>query len=107
YHEPLCESRSSLCTDLYTSPSDEYVGHDEPSLEFKSGVKGSGNDVTYTVTLPTEPPKIPQPDGSGGTWNFELRPTFWFGMTLCDGQSAPEYTYRCRPDSNSNNFTGT
>jgi hypothetical protein len=104
---PLCESRSSLCTDMYTSPGDEYVGHDEPSLEFKSNVTGSGNDVTYTMTLPTDPKARPGQNGTGGTWNFQLRPTFWFGMTMCDTQSAPEFTHTCTPDSNSNNLTGT
>jgi hypothetical protein len=36
------------------------------------------------------------------TWNFELHPAFWFGMALCDNQSAPEYTNTCRPDSDTN-----
>ena len=30
YPEPLCESHSSLCRDVYDNPGDEYVGHDEP-----------------------------------------------------------------------------
>src|SRR6478672_9975642 len=49
YPEPVCQSRSFLCTDAATPLDGEYVGHDEPSLEFKSGIPGSGNDVTYTV----------------------------------------------------------
>ena len=77
-YEPLCASRSSLCIDAYDNPGDEYVGHDEPSIEFKSGVPGSGNDMTYTVTLPTDPHARPAATGAGGTWNFQLRPTFWF-----------------------------
>src|SRR4051795_6282901 len=55
YHEPLCERHLSLCADPYDSPGDEYVVHDEPSVLFKSGVRGSGNDITYTVTLPRNP----------------------------------------------------
>ncbi|MGA2924660.1 MAG: hypothetical protein ABSG43_01505 [Solirubrobacteraceae bacterium] len=47
---PLCSGPASTCADSYDSPGDEYVGHDEPSLEFKSVVPGSGNDITYTVT---------------------------------------------------------
>ena len=39
-YEPVCASRSSLCIDAYDNPGDEYVGHDEPSIEFKSGVPG-------------------------------------------------------------------
>jgi hypothetical protein len=107
YDEPLCTGHSSLCADVYSNPGDEYVGHDEPSLEFKSGEANSGNDITYNVTLPDDPPTKPNQDGSGGTWNFELRPTFWFGLTLCDTQSAPEYTSTCTPDSDANNLVGT
>ena len=52
---PLCQSASSVCTDPYESPAGTYVGHDEPAALFKSAVPGSGNDITYTITLPTEP----------------------------------------------------
>jgi hypothetical protein len=107
YHEPLCVSHSSLCIDSYDNPGDEYVGHDEPSLEFKSSEPGSGNDLTYEIRLPKEPPQKPKADGSGGTWNFELRPTFWLGLTLCDSESAPEFTKTCVPDSDANNLVGT
>ena len=60
--------------------------------------------MTYTVRLPDDPPLKPKQDGSGGTWNFQLRPTFWFGMTLCDTESAPEFTKTCTPDSDANNL---
>jgi hypothetical protein len=108
YHEPLCQSRASLCADSYDNPEGEYVGHDEPSLLFRSGVAGSGNDITYTVTLPKDPSKFPTESGAkGSTWNFQLRPTFWFGLTLCDSQSAPEFTKKCTPDSDANDLVGT
>ena len=108
YQDPICVSRSSLCIDSYDNPTDEYVGHDEPSIEFKSGVPGSGYDMTYTTVLPKDPPIQPTASGSGGgTWNFQLRPTFWFGLTLCDSQSAPEYTQVCNPDTDANNLVGT
>jgi len=105
--DPLCSSHASLCTDVYSKLTGEYVGHDEPSIEFKSGEPGSGNDMTYRLRLPKDPPEQPKADGSGGTWNFELRPTFWFGLTLCDTESAPEYTKTCTPDSDANNLVGT
>jgi hypothetical protein len=105
YAEPLCTSRASLCADPYDSPEGEYVGHDEPSVEFKSHIPGSGNDITYLIQLPTEPSAFPTADGaSGSTWNFQLRPTFWFGLTLCDTESAPEFTKVCRPDSDQNDL---
>jgi len=104
YGEPLCESRTSLCADAYDNPSHDYVGHDEPSMEFKSAVPGSGNDMTYTVRLPGDPSARPSQTGAGGTWNFQLRPTFWFGLTLCDSESAPEFTKTCTPDSDANNL---
>jgi hypothetical protein len=109
YEEPLCQSRTSLCTDAYTNPPGEYVGHDEPSVEFKSGQPGSGNDISYTITLPTEPNSFPTASGGPGspTWNFQLRPTFWFGLTLCDTESSPEFTNKCTPDSDANDLVGT
>ena len=104
--ESACESHKAFCVDPYTSLGDGYVGHDEPSVIFKSGVKGSGNDITYQVTLPKDPKQTPKNDGSGGTWNFQLRPTFWFGLTLCDTESAPEYTKKCTPDSTRTTSSG-
>ena len=57
---------------------------------FKSGRPGSGNDMTYTITLPKDPKKQPNASGKGGTtWNFQLRPTFWFGLTMCDTSPPP------------------
>jgi hypothetical protein len=108
YQEPLCTSHASLCADPADNPNGEYVGHDEPSIEFKSGVRGSGNDITYLMTLPRDPKAFPNASGAGGTtWNFELRPTFWFGLTLCDTESSPEFTKTCRPDSDANDLVGT
>jgi hypothetical protein len=104
----LCVSAGSTCAETYDDPKDQYVGHDEPSIEFKSSVPGSGNDMTYTVTLPTDPKKLPDKNGpNGATWNFQLRPTFWFGLTLCDTESAPESTKVCEPDTDANNLVGT
>jgi hypothetical protein len=106
--DPVCQSRDSLCTDPATPLAGDYVGHDEPSLEFKSNVHGSGNDVTYTMVLPSDPAQQPNSSGDGGTtWNFQLRPTFWFGMTLCDTASAPEFTSTCKADSDSNDLVGS
>ena len=68
---------------------------------------GSGNDITYLMTLPTEPKAFPTQSGVGATWNFQLRPTFWFGLTLCDTESAPEFTKVCKPDSDANDLVGT
>ena len=105
--DPLCAGIASPCADPYDQLGSQYVGHDEPSLLFKSGVPGSGNDITYTITLPRDPTTQPTNSGSGSTWNFQLRPTFWFGLTLCDTESAPEYTKTCEPDSDANNLVGT
>jgi hypothetical protein len=106
--EPMWASDISLCADPGDSLGGYYVGHDEPSLEFKSNIPGSGNDVTYLMTLPKDPKVQPNASGAGGTtWNFQLRPTFWFGMTLCDTESAPEFTKTCTPDSDANDLTGT
>jgi hypothetical protein len=106
--EPLCQSNKSTCVDAAGNIGGKYVGHDEPSVLFKSGRPGSGNDMTYTITLPKDPKTQPNASGAGGaTWNFQLRPTFWFGLTLCDTESAPEFTKTCKPDSDGNNLVGS
>jgi hypothetical protein len=68
------------------------------------------------MTLPRDPTAQPSQDGSGTTWNFQLHPAFWFGMAMCDDQSAPNpagtsVTSRagpnvpCTPDSDANIYT--
>lgn len=76
-----------------------YVGHDEPSTEFYSNTPGSGNHMRYQLTIPTEPSG---PFSQTKGYDFELRPTFWFGMAMCDTQSYPEQSSKCKPDSDSN-----
>jgi hypothetical protein len=113
YGHPFCEQNAVTCTEL-SQPVAGYTGHDEPSLLFYSNTAGSGNDNTYTLRLPTDPPKLPQQDGSGGTFNFQLHPAFWFGMAMCDDQSAPNpggstfgATVPCTADSDSNIFNSS
>ncbi|HLZ71382.1 MAG TPA: hypothetical protein VKV26_15890, partial [Dehalococcoidia bacterium] len=101
-----CSRGNPLCTEVQDAEAvfgeDQYVGHDEPSLLFYSNTAGSGNSNLYHMTLPTDPPVLPKQDGSGGTFNFQLRPAFWFGMAMCDTQSFPEQVSTCTPDSDSN-----
>jgi hypothetical protein len=102
-----CDEHGSVfCIDRYTHVNyeGEYIGHDEPSVIFYSSIPGSGNQSIYTIILPKDPPTPPKQDGSGGTWNFQLHPTFWLGMAMCDTQSAPvpNANGTCVPDSDSN-----
>jgi hypothetical protein len=60
------------------------------------------------MVLPREATK------KGGTHQFMLHPAFWFGMAMCDNQSAPNPggsqvggEHPCKPDSNHNVFTST
>jgi hypothetical protein len=103
--EPLCIARSFMCTDLHrhTNYEGEYSGHDEPAIVFYSNQPGSGNRSTYQLTLPGDSAVLPTQDGTGGTWNFQLHPAFWFSMALCDNQSAPEFTHAsCTPNTDAN-----
>jgi hypothetical protein len=104
--DPLCVQHPELCAeqlDPWTYEGEHYVsGHDEPAVMFYSNKPGAGNSARYRVTLPTDPPTPPAQDGSGSTWNFQLRPTFWFGMAMCDDQSAPNPGVPCPRDSDKN-----
>src|SRR5215472_5699426 len=88
-----------------------YIGHDEPATLFYSNKPGAGNNVSWNLTLPKDPPTRPKQDGSGGTFGFELHPTFWFGMVMCDPNGSPNVggipghpVKPCKPDSDSNIF---
>ena len=104
----ICYEAPWFCTDpgLSDSITGTYVGHDEPALLFYSDVPGSGNSNFYTLTLPKDPPTAPKQDATGGTYDFQLFSTFWFGLALCDNQSSPnpDNSVACTPDSDSNIF---
>ena len=102
YQDPFCEQKQ-ICADPISSGS-TYVGHDEPSALFYSNKPGSGNSYISYLTLPKDPPTLPNQQGTGGTFNFQLHPAFWYGMAMCDTQSAPEFTNQCTPDTDKNIF---
>jgi hypothetical protein len=77
----------------------DYVGHDEPSAVFYSNQPGSGNRMSYNVTLPRDPtPTNPNKK----SYHFELNGAIWFGLALCDTQSYPEQVSTCPADSDRN-----
>jgi hypothetical protein len=101
-----CEDPYSLCAERQYNRSYDseykgrYIGHDEPALLFYSDVPGSGNYSRYELVLPEDPPTYPIDANRAGTgnptvWNFQLHPTFWIGMGLCDSESYPEFTHKC------------
>ena len=111
----ICDEPSGiLCAEQRENPGAKegyYVGHDEPSLLFYSNTRGAGFNNIYRIRLPRDPPLLPKQDGSGGTWNFQLHPAFWFGMAMCDDQGNPNPggapgrpNIPCAPDSDSNIF---
>src|SRR6266851_3440729 len=59
-----CDDRTN-CTEVQNSAevfgANYYVGHDEPSTLFYSSVPGSGNRMTYRLTLPVDPPELLRP----------------------------------------------
>src|SRR6516165_10098258 len=111
----ICDEPSGiLCAEQRENPGAKegyYVGHDEPSLLFYSNTPGAGFNNVYRIRLPRDPPLLPKQDRSGGTWNFQLHPAFWFGMAMCDDQGNPNPggspgrpNIPCVPDSDSNIF---
>lgn len=106
----LCAEGSPLCAEPVDSLGYEgrYTGHDEPSAIFYSDRAGAGSNQQYQLTIPADPPVPPKQDGTGGTFNFQTRIAFWFGLALCDNQSGPEFTHApCTPASDANIFDGS
>jgi hypothetical protein len=103
----LCDDNAPTCTEPfnhYNSYTWQYIGHDEPAVLFYSATPGSGNSSAYILHLPQDPPTPPKQNGRGGTDNFQLHPAFWFGMAMCDSQSAPNPGMACKPDTDANIF---
>ena len=93
----LCQSAASLCADVSNdNPAATYVGHDEPSVALQVRRPRLGQRHHLHDHAPHRADEAPEQQRPGGaTWNFQLRPTFWFGLTLCDTESAPEFTKIC------------
>ena len=124
-----CNTNGALCADPNNNWEDlpnydqlvksgvrlaPYIGHDEPMLQFFSNRHGAGNNMTYQLRLPKEPPTTPKQNGSGGNDTFQQRITFWFGMQLCDDQGSPNVggvkghpAIPCKPNSDSNIYAST
>jgi hypothetical protein len=81
-----------------------YVGHDEPSVKFISYAPGSGNNMTYYMTVPKDPTTAPTANGSVTDYG-ELSVAPWFGLAMCDPDSYPQNP--CTPDSDANIGTQT
>jgi hypothetical protein len=82
--------------------NNEYIGHDEPDMTFISHQHGSGNNISWTETLPRDPSAAPTDSSPGKdvTHWFELSPAPWFSMAICDPGSYPQAP--CKPESDSN-----
>jgi hypothetical protein len=76
-------------------------GHDEPAIDPVSNVPGSGQDITWTIKLPTSSYRRPL---------LDLGPTFWIGATLSDSSSLADSVFselQFYPDSSLAPQTGT
>ena len=75
-------------------------------MQFYSNQPGSSSDITWVQTLPRDPSKLPTVNGPGQdvTHFFELMPTLWYAMALCDPNSFPQLP--CKPDSDTNSPHG-
>jgi len=101
-----------ICAEVHGFPggnledNGHYIGHDEPTVQFYSNRPGSSSNVTYVQTLPRDPSKPPTVNGPNKdvTHFFELMPTLWYAMALCDPNSYP--LLPCKPDSDTNSPHG-
>jgi hypothetical protein len=98
-----CAQSAGMCTEVANSDDvfGHYVGHDEPSVLFLSNTPGSGNHMTYNLTLPTDPSPS-NPTGVNKSYAFELSGAEWLGMAMCDTQSFPEQVSTCPSNSDKN-----
>jgi hypothetical protein len=83
-----------------------YIGHDEPDTTFLSSKPGSGGNVSWNLTLGTDPSAAPTGTAPGhdvSHW-FELTPAPWLSMAMCDGNSYP--LTPCAPNSDANAPSG-
>ena len=105
YPESLCQERPFMCLDKYKSigANGEYTGHDEPTVQFISHRPGTGGArLSYDITLPKDAAVKPNQAGTGGTWDFQRRATFWLSITMCDTESSPNFRKTCNPNSDAN-----
>jgi hypothetical protein len=102
-----------ICAEVHFPPGGQrfednghYVGHDEPTVQFYSDQPGSSTNVTYAQTLPRDPRALPTVKGprKDVTHFFELMPSLWYSMALCDPNSFPQLP--CTPDSDTNSPHG-
>src|SRR5207248_366248 len=80
-HLPSCAAARMLCAEITESEEafGQYVGHDEPELNFYSAQPGSRNNMRYSFTLP----KDPRPSADHRfPHTFQLRPALWLRMDL-------------------------
>jgi hypothetical protein len=103
----------TICAEVHLAPGGSrfedngaYIGHDEPTVQFYSNQPGSSTNVSYVQTLPRDPQALPTVRGprKDVTHFFELMPTLWYSMALCDPNSFPQLP--CTPDSDTNTPDG-
>lgn len=103
----------AICAEVHGASADgqlydngHYIGHDEPTIQFYSRKPGSSNNITWVQTLPRDPRALPTVKGPRKdiTHFFELMPSLWYSMALCDPRSYPQLP--CTPDSDSNSPSG-
>jgi hypothetical protein len=83
-----------------------YIGHDEPDATFLSNRPGSGDNVSWGITLGKDPTAAPTDANPGEDVShyFELTPAPWVSMAICDPNSYPQTS--CTPNSDSNAPSG-
>jgi hypothetical protein len=102
------------CTDPRNPTSDDgrftdngqYIGHDEPALNYVSSKPGSASNLSWTFTLGKDPAAdaTDVKPGRDVSHYVELTPALWFSLPICDPQSYP--ILACRPRSDSNAPSG-
>ena len=99
------EPTKEIVADAQTAGYPYYVGHAEPTMLFFSTAGASGSNMRWKLQLPATEPS-PTQNGSNVA-NFELYPTFWLGLALCDPNSNPGGPCVAASDANNPSTAGS
>ena len=102
--KPFCSARPQLCTETIRPLELRGTVHRPRRAVAAVLLERCPDRATLTSIisrLPNDPPTPPNDNGTGGTWNFQLHPAFWFGMAHVRRPVGAQRRWKrcCRPSN--------